>query len=205
MVDLRAFTDADRGGDRDSRLSTSGQLTLVGRNLVTCTSKKKAVAMSSGEAGFEKSQKVLLKFYGSKNYYQNLVFHPRNVVIRTSDNLVQHEQAKHVEIDRHLIKYNLEKNVISLPFVREQDQLADILTKAVAPQVFEDTLSKLSLKILRPNLRGSVIVLGNNIILKSYKYSVYLIDINYFPGYSNQYQFTLILKSKLGNTSCINR
>ena len=51
--------------------------------------------------------------------------------------------TKHVEIDRHFIKEKLEQ-VISLPFVRSKDQLADILTKEVTAEAFEDTLCKLS-------------------------------------------------------------
>ncbi|XP_021723750.1 uncharacterized protein LOC110691138 [Chenopodium quinoa] len=53
-LDLHAFTDADWGGDRDSRRSTSGYFTLVGGNLVTWKSKRqKVVAMSSAEAEFQ--------------------------------------------------------------------------------------------------------------------------------------------------------
>ena len=42
--------------------------------------------------------------------------------------------------------------MISLPFVQAKDQLADILTKAVATQVFEDTLSKLGVEDLTTQL-----------------------------------------------------
>ena len=72
-----------------------------------------------------------------------------------SENLVQHDRTKNVEIDRHLIKDNLEAKVISLLFVRSKDQLADILTKAVAAQTFEENLSKLGVENLQPNLRGT--------------------------------------------------
>ena len=36
--------------------------------------------------------------------------------------------------------------VISLPFVRSKDQLADILTKAVTSKAFEQTLYKLGIE-----------------------------------------------------------
>ena len=62
-----------------------------------------------------------------------------------SENSVQHDRTKHVEIDRHFIKEKLENKIISLPFVRSKDQLADILTKAVASEVFNNTLCKLGI------------------------------------------------------------
>ena len=44
---------------------------------------------------------------------------------------MQHDRTKHVEIDRHFMKVKLKNKIISLPFVRSNDQLADILTKVV--------------------------------------------------------------------------
>ena len=52
-LELLAYTDADWGGDRDARKSTSRYFTIVGGNLVTWRSKKqKVVALSSAEAEF---------------------------------------------------------------------------------------------------------------------------------------------------------
>lgn len=50
-----------------------------------------------------------------------------------------------MEIDRHFIKEKLEKGIISLPFVRSKDQLADILTNDVASETFDDAICKLGL------------------------------------------------------------
>ena len=52
--------------------------------------------------------------------------------ISISENPVQHDRTKHVEVDRHFIKEKIENSTIELPFVRSEDQLADILTKAVS-------------------------------------------------------------------------
>ena len=74
--------------------------------------------------------------------------------IRISENPIQHDRTKHVEIDRHLIKGNLEAKVMSLSFVRSKDQLADILTKAVTAQTFEETLFKLGVEDPTTQLKG---------------------------------------------------
>ncbi|KAL6276814.1 hypothetical protein ACE6H2_020415 [Prunus campanulata] len=51
--------------------------------------------------------------------------------IDTAHNPVQHDQTKHVEVNRH--------------FVKSEDQLADILTKVVCGRVFHDSLTKLGI------------------------------------------------------------
>ncbi|BFG15844.1 hypothetical protein CerSpe_021180 [Prunus speciosa] len=60
-------------------------------------------------------------------------------------NPVQHDRTKHVEVDRHFIKEKIEKKIIRLPFIKSEDQLADILTKAVCGKVFHDSLTKLGI------------------------------------------------------------
>ena len=60
-----------------------------------------------------------------------------------SHNPVQHDRTKHVEVDRHFIKEKLEEKLIEVPHVRSQDQLVDVLTKAVSNQAFNGYLNKL--------------------------------------------------------------
>nr|GEU51147.1 putative RNA-directed DNA polymerase [Tanacetum cinerariifolium] len=108
------------------RRSTSGYFSLVGGKLVTWRSKKqKVVSLSSAEAEFR--DHVLNK-----------------AAIQISENPVQHDRTKHVEVDRHFIKEKLEAGIIELPFVKSSDQLADILIKAVGTDMFHKCLRKLN-------------------------------------------------------------
>ena len=50
-----------------------------------------------------------------------------------------------MEVDRHFVKEKLDEGVIELPFVRSEQQLADILTKAVNTKVFKEVLGKLNI------------------------------------------------------------
>ena len=65
--------------------------------------------------------------------------------IEIAHNPVQHDRTKHVEVDRHFIKENLDRKIIQFPFVRSEDQLADILTKAVSGKIFYDAISKMGM------------------------------------------------------------
>nr|GEV78015.1 uncharacterized mitochondrial protein AtMg00810-like [Tanacetum cinerariifolium] len=119
-LNIQMYTDVDWAGDKGNKRSTSGYFSLVGGNLVTWRSKKqKVVSLSSTEAEFR-------------------------AAIQISENPVQHDRTKHVEVDRHFIKEKLEAGIIELPFVKSSDQLADILTKAVGTDMFHKCLSKLN-------------------------------------------------------------
>ena len=74
--------------------------------------------------------------------------------INIFENLVQHDRTKHVEVDKHFIKEKLEAEVIKLPHVRSEDQLEDILTKAVGAQFFEEVLCKLGVGNPTTQLEG---------------------------------------------------
>lgn len=60
-----------------------------------------------------------------------------------ANNHVQHDRTKHVEVDRHFIKEKLDTNLVTIPFVKSEQQLADVLTHAVSGKVFYDSLDKL--------------------------------------------------------------
>ena len=162
-LDLQVYTDADWAGDRDSRKSTSGYFSIVGGNLVTWKSKKQKVVMSSAEAEFRGIAKGITEALWLRKLLTELGFPPKKICavfcdndadISISKNPIQHDRTKHVEVNRHFIKDNLEAKIISQPFVRSKNQLADILTKAVGAVPFEDTLSKLGVKDPTIQLEG---------------------------------------------------
>ena len=110
------------------------------------------VALSSAEAEFRGIAKRITKILWIRKLLEELNCQQREAsnlycvnkaAISISENPVQHDHTKHVEIDRHFIKEKLEKNIISLPFIRSKDQLADILTKVVSAEAFNTILCKL--------------------------------------------------------------
>ena len=76
--------------------------------------------------------------------------------IDVAHNPVQYDRTKHVEVDQHFIKQNLEAKIIRFPFVKSEDQLADILTKAVCSKVFHNSLDKLGISNIYAPTWGGV-------------------------------------------------
>ena len=67
------------------------------------------------------------------------------VAIQIAQNPIQHDRTKHVEVDRHFIKENLDEKIIQFPFIQSESQLADILRKAVSGKVFHGIIDKLGM------------------------------------------------------------
>jgi hypothetical protein len=155
-LDVEGYTDADWAGNLADIKSTSGYFTFVEGNLVTCWSKKqKVVALSSAEAEFRGMAKGLCELLQLRRLLSEIGFAPNSemnlycdnkAAIEISQNPIQHDRMKHIEIDRHFIKQNLEEKVIRFLFVRSEDQLAHMLTKAVSNKNFHSSLDKLGIK-----------------------------------------------------------
>jgi hypothetical protein len=155
-LNVDGYTDADWARNVSDRKSTSGYFTFVGGNLVTWRSKKqKVVALSSAEAEFQGMAKGLCELLWLKRLLAEIGFAPSSemnlfcdnkAAIDISHNPIQHDRTKHVEVDRHFIKQNLEEKIIRFPFVKSEDQLADILTKVVSTRNFYNSLDKLGIR-----------------------------------------------------------
>ncbi|MDD0213372.1 Ty1/Copia family ribonuclease HI, partial [Shigella flexneri] len=51
-------------------------------------------------------------------------------------NPVNHEWTKHIAIKYHFIREAIEKDIVQLQYCRSEEQLADILTKALSKEKF---------------------------------------------------------------------
>ncbi|CAL9019631.1 unnamed protein product, partial [Prunus brigantina] len=116
--------------------------------------KHKVVALSSADAEFRGMTKGICKLILLKRLLTELGYKPISVMnlfcdnkaaITIAQNPVQHDRTKHVEVDRHYIKQKLEAKMIQFPFVKSEEQLADILTKAISSKAFHNSLDQLGI------------------------------------------------------------
>ena len=130
---VEVYTDADWAGSVTDRRSTSGYCTFVWGNLVTWKSKKQCVvAQSNVEAEFRAMAHGICEMLWLKSIIEELKkpsTHPMKLycdnkaAISIAHNPVQYDRTKHVEIDRHFIRRNLEAGAICLPFVPTTQQI----------------------------------------------------------------------------------
>ena len=154
-LDVMGYTDADWAGNVTDRRSTSGYFTFVGGNLVTWRSKKQnIVALSSAESELKGVVKGICELMWLKKLMTELGFPPNKemdlfcdnkAAIDISHNPVQHDRTKHVGVNRHYLRENIEAKIIRLIYVKSEEQLADILTKATSGKIFHGILSKLAM------------------------------------------------------------
>ena len=157
-IALAIYTDADFAGSPLDRRSTTCYCTFIGGNLVSWRSKKqKVVARSSSEAEFRAMAagvcellwvKIILKDLKVQRSKPMKLYCDNKSAISIAHNPVQHDQTKHIEIDKHFIKEKLDSGLICTPYVPTGHQLADVLTKGLYSNVFHKNISKLGIEDL---------------------------------------------------------
>jgi len=163
---ILAYSDADWAGSFD-RKSTTGYCTFVGGNLITWKSKKQnVIARSSAEAEYRAMASTASELVWLKQLLRDMkvswegpmqMYCDNQAARHIASNPVFHERTKHIEVDCHFIREKVQAGEIETPFVRSQEQLADIFTKALGKGCFQNILCKLnSFNLFESNLRGSV-------------------------------------------------
>jgi hypothetical protein len=70
--------------------------------------------------------------------------------IAISCNPVQHSKTKHIRVRYHFIKEHVEDGTVELFFVKTEYQLADLFTKALPKERFDNLVRRIGMRSLNP-------------------------------------------------------
>ena len=143
-LQLYGFTDADWAGSVCDRRSTSGFMFSLGSAAITWSSKKQpTVALSSTEAEYRGAAVAACEVAWLQMLLGDLGIQVQRPVVIHCDNLssiqlarnpVFHARTKHIEVHYHFVRERVLDGDIDLTYVRTDEQVADIFTKALGAE-----------------------------------------------------------------------
>ena len=157
---LHGFSDADWAGDVDDFLSTNAYVVYLGSSPISWSSRKqKGVARSSTEAEYRAVANAaseirwitsLLTELGVRLSTPPVIYCDNIGAAHLSANSIFHSRMKHLALDFHFIRDNVQVGTLRVSHVSTHDQLADPLTKALSRPHFQELLSKLGVTSVPP-------------------------------------------------------
>ncbi|RVW24879.1 Retrovirus-related Pol polyprotein from transposon RE2 [Vitis vinifera] len=161
---LHAFSDSDWAGNKDDFTSTSAYIIYLGHNPISWSSKKqRTVARSSTEAEYRSVASTAAEIRWICSLFTELgVTLPQQPIIYCDNvgatnlcsNPVFHSRMKHVALDYHFIREQVQNGLLRVSHISASDQLADALTKPLARPQFDSLKAKIGLAPRPSILRG---------------------------------------------------
>lgn len=163
---LLAYSDSDWAGNPQARTSTTGYVVYLVNSPISWSSKKqKSVSRSSTEAEY----RAVAAAVSEVNWLTNLLHElqlslsaPPTVLCDNVSttyicaNPVFHSRMKHVAIDFHFVREQVQQKALEVRHLHSADQVADVLTKPLPRTAFLRHFHKLGLVPVTPNLRGRI-------------------------------------------------
>ncbi|KAI5342232.1 hypothetical protein L3X38_010107 [Prunus dulcis] len=162
---LIGYCDSDWAGSEDDRRSTSGFAFTLGSGMFSWASiKQNTVALSTAEAEYVSaaeatSQAKWLRFvledFGEEQVEGTPILCDNTSAIAMAKNPVFHQKTRHISRKFHFIREAIQAKEIELIYCKTEDQIADILTKALSKDRFVYLRDLLGVKSAK-GLEGSV-------------------------------------------------
>ncbi|KAL1203365.1 Retrovirus-related Pol polyprotein from transposon RE2 [Cardamine amara subsp. amara] len=161
---LHAFSDSDWAGDTDDYVSTNGYIVYLGNTPITWSSKKqKGVARSSTEAEYRSIANTSSELAWICSLLTELVIPVPTIPVIYCDNIgatylcanpVFHSRMKHIALDYHFVRNQVQAKTLRVAHISTKDQLADVLTKPLPRPTFQFLTVKLGVTPVPPSCGG---------------------------------------------------
>lgn len=152
---LTAYSDADYASCIDTRRSISGVILILNSGPIIWSSRQQGIVATSTTnaeyiAAFEAAKEIVwtrqsLSDIGIQQEKQTIL----NVDNAAAENLLKnptfHKRTKHIDVKFHYTRELIKNIIIKVQHVRSSDQLADILTKSLAREKFENNRKLINL------------------------------------------------------------
>ena len=146
-LSLEVYADASYGGEHANQArSQHGYLVYFGGNLIDWNSTlQNTVAVSSAEAEFiaayhaARTTAYFRQLLDELDLHQTrptIIWEDNTACISQSRNPVNHKRCKHILLKYHYLRVLNDLGIIRLEYISTTAQLADALTKPLAPQDF---------------------------------------------------------------------
>ena len=151
-----AYVDADYGGCRDTRRSTSGYVFLMAGGAVSWSSKRQAtVALSTVEAEYVAMSRCAQQMLWMHSWLSEveieyslpgIIKGDNRGAIALTKNTKDHGKVKHIDMRHHYIRELLESGKIVMEQVSSANNLADLFTKPLPRDHHHRLLAALDIK-----------------------------------------------------------
>ena len=151
-----AYVDADYGGCKDTRRSTSGYVFTMAGGAVSWSSKRQAtVALSTVEAEYVAMSRCAQQMVWMRSWLDEveiehttpgLIKGDNRGAIALTKNTKDHGKVKHINIRHHYIRDLLESGAIAIEYVPSTENLADLFTKLLPRDLHHRLLTALNFK-----------------------------------------------------------
>ncbi|XP_039840969.1 uncharacterized mitochondrial protein AtMg00810-like [Panicum virgatum] len=142
---LVGFSNSDLAGDIDTRKSTTGVIYFLGKNVITWHSQKKRSLLCPHGVWLAR---LLAELKGKEKGVVKINIDNQSTV-QLSKNPVFHDRSKHIDTRFQFIRECIEEGRVCVASIGTTEQLADLMTKALARERFCDLRARLGLVNLK--------------------------------------------------------
>ena len=135
---IKAYSDADYAGDKDTRKSTTGYIITIGDTPINwCSKLQHCVSTSTAEAEYYSLSECSKQCIWYLNLLRELNINTKTIEINVDNkaaifiatNELTNQKTKHIDIRYHYVRELIKENKIKLRYINSKLNIADGLTK----------------------------------------------------------------------------